>query len=144
MKMEEKKIKAILENKISLLGELKNQMKRQIKAIEESDEPSIIQALEAKENVIASLVKDDKEFSKCLARLDDKNRKVIAKKFEQYGVRIETETKKIIEIENNCEKKLIHEKQELLVKMKSLKNGRTLLKGYGVLSRIKPKISGSI
>ena len=63
MKMEEKKIKEILENKISLLGELKNQMKRQIKAIEESDEPSIIQALEAKENVIASLVKDDEEYS---------------------------------------------------------------------------------
>ena len=69
MKMEEKKIKAILENKISLLGELENQMKRQIKAIEESDEPSLIQTLEAKENVIASLVKDDKEFSNRLLEL---------------------------------------------------------------------------
>ena len=144
MKMEEKKIKAILENKISLLGELENQMKRQIKAIEESDEPSIIQALEAKETVIASLIKDDEEFDKCLARLDDKNRKVIAKNLKQFGARIEKEIKKIIEIENDCENKLTNEKQGLLVKMKSLKNGRTLLKGYGVSSRIKPKISGSI
>ena len=144
MKMEEKKIKAILENKISLLGELENQMKRQIKAIEESDEPSIIQALEAKETVIASLIKDDEEFDKCLARLDDKNRKVIAKKLKEFGVRIDTETEKIIEIENDCEKKLTNEKQGLLLKMKSLKNGRTLLKGYGISARIKPKISGSI
>ena len=142
--MEENKIKAILEKKISLLVELEDQIKRQIKAIDESDESSLIQALEAKENVIASLVKDDEEFDKCVARLDDKSRKVIAKNLKKFGIRIETETEKIIEIENNCEKKLINEKQELLVKIKSLKNGRTLLKGYGVSARIKPKISGSI
>ena len=140
----ENKIKAILEKKISLLGELEGQIKRQIKAIDESDESSLIKALEAKETLIASLVKDDKEFDKCVARLDDKSRKIIAKKLNKFGVRIETETEKIIEIENDCEKKLINEKHELLVKMKSLKNGRTLLKGYGVSSRIKPKISGSI
>ena len=142
--MEEKKLKAILEKKITLLGELEGQIKRQIKAIEESDEPALIQALEAKENVIAVLVKDDEEFDKYIAHLDDKNRKIIAKKLKEFGVRIETETEKIIEIENRCEKKLINEKQDLLVKMKSLKNGRTLLKGYGVSSRIKPRISGSI
>lgn len=142
--MEEKKLKAILEKKITLLGELEGQIKRQIKAIEESDEPALIQALEAKENVIAVLIKDDEEFDKYIAHLDDKNRKIIAKKLKEFGVRIETETEKIIEIENRCEKKLINEKQDLLVKMKSLKNGRTLLKGYRLSARIKPKISGSI
>ena len=142
--MEEKKLKAILEKKITLLGELEGQIKRQIKAIEESDEPALIQAIEAKENVIAVLVKDDEEFDKYIAHLDDKNRKIIAKKLKEFGVRIETETEKIIEIENRCEKKLINEKQDLLVKMKSLKNGRTLLKGYRLSARIKPRISGSI
>ena len=144
MKMEEKKIKAILEKKMILLSELEGQVKLQIKAIDENDEPSLIQALKAKENVIAALVQDDEEFDKCIARLDDKNRRVIAEKLEEFGVRIETETEKIIEIENDCEKKLVNDRQELLVKMKSLKNGRTLLKGYGVSARIKPKISGSI
>ena len=142
--MEEKKLKAILEKKITLLGELEGQIKRQIKAIEESDEPALIQALEAKENVIAVLVKDDEEFDKYIAHLDDKNRKIIAKKLKEFGVRIETETEKIIEIENRCEKKLINEQQDLLVKMKSLKNARTLLKGYRLSARIKPRISGSI
>ena len=98
--MEEKKLKAILEKKITLLGELEGQIKRQIKAIEESDEPALIQALEAKENVIALLVKDDEEFDKYIAHLDDKNRKIIAKKLKEFGVRIETETEKIIEMEN--------------------------------------------
>ena len=144
MKMEEKKIKAILEKRISLLGELENQMKQQVKAIDESDEPYLSKVLEVKGNLIASLVEDDEEFDKCIARLDDKNREVIARKLKEFGVRIETKTEKIIEIENDCEKKLINEKQDLLVKMKSLKNGRTLLKGYGVSLRIKPKISGSI
>ena len=144
MKMEQKQIKAILEKKMILLSELEGQVKLQIKAIDENDEPSLIQALKAKENVIAALVQDDEEFDKCIARLDDKNRRVIAEKLEEFGVRIETETEKIIEIEKDCEKKLVNEKQELLVKMKSLKNGRTLLKGYGVSARIKPKISGSI
>ena len=142
--MEEEKIKTILEKKISLLGELEGQIKRQMKAIEESDEPTLIQALAAKENVIALLVKDDEELDKCVARLDDKNRKVIAKKLKEFGVQIETETEKIIEMENHCKKKLINEKQELLTKMKSLKNGRTLLEGYKFSARIKPKISGSI
>ena len=94
--MEEKKLKAVLEKKITLLGELEGQIKRQIKAIEESDEPALIQALEAKENVIAALVKDDEEFDKYIAHLDDKNRKIIAKKLKEFGVRIETETEKII------------------------------------------------
>ncbi|MEC9019453.1 MAG: hypothetical protein VYE03_04765 [Nitrospinota bacterium] len=142
--MEEEKIKTILEKKISLLGELEGQIKRQMKAIEESDEPTLIQALAAKENVIALLVKDDEELDKCVARLDDKNRKVIAKKLQEFGVQIETETEKIIEMENHCEKKLINEKQELLTKIKSLKNGRTLIEGYKFSARIKPKISGSI
>ena len=83
--MEEEKIKTILEKKISLLGELEGQIKRQMKAIEESDEPTLIQALAAKENVIALLVKDDEELDKCVARLDDKNRKVIAKKLKEFG-----------------------------------------------------------
>ena len=122
--MELKKLKAILEKKITLLGELEGQIKRQIKAIEESDEPALIQALEAKENVIAVLVKDDEEFDKYIAHLDDKNRKIIAKRLKEFGVRIETETEKIIEIENRCEKKLINEQQDLLVKMKSLKTKR--------------------
>ena len=47
-------------------------------------------------------------------------------------------------MENDCEKKLMNERFELFERMKSLKNGRTLLKGYGRSPRIKPKLKGSI
>jgi len=144
MKTEEEKIKIILEKKIFLLGELESQTKKQRKAIDENDVPLLVEVLEAKEGVIASLVKDDEEFDQCVMCLNDTDRKIIVENFKEYGARIETETKKIIEIENDCERKLINEKKDLLLKMRSLKNGRTLLKGYGLSARIKPKISGSI
>ena len=50
----------------------------------------------------------------------------------------------IAEMENDCEKKLMNERFEIFERMKSLKNGRTLLKGYGRSPRIKPKLKGSI
>ena len=144
MKTEEEKIKIILEKKIFLLDELESQVKQQRKAIDENNVSSLVEVLEAKESVIASLIKDDEEFDGCVMRLNDTDRKIIVEKFKEYGARIEIETEKIIKIENDCERKLINEKKELLLKMKSLKNGRTLLKGYGLSARIKPKISGSI
>ncbi|MBC8282540.1 MAG: hypothetical protein H8E32_01910 [Nitrospinae bacterium] len=142
--MDEQKIKAILERKITLLGELEGQMKQQVKAIDENNGPLLLQILNAKEPVIASLVKDDEALDKCVALLDEKSRKGIAKKMKELGSRIEIETEKIIEMENDCDKKLINDKQELFEKMQSLKNGRILLKGYGMSTRVKPKISGSI
>ncbi len=142
--MHEQKIKQSLENKITLLAELAGQMNQQIKAIDENDEPSLVRILDAKEKVIESLVNDDKELDKQVALLDEKNRVAIAKNLKELGVQIEIETEKIIEMENDCEKKLINEKLELFEKMKSLKNGRTLLKGYGMSTRVKPKIKGSI
>ena len=96
MKTEEEKIKIILEKKIFLLGELESQIKQQRKAIDENDLSSLVEVLEAKESVIASLVKDDEEFDECVMRLNNADRKIIVKKFKEYGARIETETKKII------------------------------------------------
>jgi len=142
--MKEAKIKAILENKITLLAKLAGQMEEQVKAIDQNDKPSLTQILDAKEAVIESLVRDDQELEKGVALLDEKNRVAIANKLKELGTQIESEIEKIIGMENDCEKKLLNEKLELLEKMRSTRNGRTLLKGYGVSTRIKPKISGSI
>ncbi|MBT5469533.1 MAG: hypothetical protein HOK41_02920 [Nitrospina sp.] len=142
--MEEQKIKEILKNKLSLLEELSGQMKRQVQAIDGNDEPSLTQILNEKETVIESLVKDDEELEKHVALLGEKSRAAIAKNLKELGAQIETAIEKIVEVENDCEKKLINEKQGLYEKMKSMKTGRTLLKGYGLSTRIKPKISGSI
>ncbi len=142
--MEEAKIKAILENKITLLAKLAGQMEKQAKAVDQNDPSSLTQILDEKEAVIDSLVSDDQELEKGVALLDEKIRVVIANKLKDLGAQIESEIEKIIGMENDCEKKLLNEKFELLEKMRSTRNGRTLLKGYGVSARIKPKISGSI
>ena len=142
--MKEAKIKEILGNKITLLAKLAGQMENQVKAIEQNDEPLLTQILDEKEAVIESLVSDDQELEKGVAFLDEKSRVAIASKLKELGTQIESEIQKIIGMENDCEKKLLNEKSELFEKMRSTKNGRTLLKGYGVSARIKPKISGSI
>ena len=142
--MNEAKIKAILENKITLLAKLAEQMEKQVKAVDQNDESSLTQILDEKEAVIESLVRDDQELEKGVALLDEKNRVAIANKLKGLGTQIESEIEKITELENECEKNLLNEKFELLEKMRSTRNGRTLLKGYGVSARIKPKISGSI
>ena len=142
--MKEAKIKEILGNKITLLAKLAGQMENQVKAIDQNDEPLLTQILDEKEAVIESLVSDDQELEKGVALLDDKSRIAIASKLKELGTQVESEIQKIIGMENDCEKKLLNEKSELFEKMRSTKNGRTLLKGYGVSARIKPKISGSI
>jgi hypothetical protein len=142
--MNEVKIKAILENKMTLLAKLVEQTEKQVKAVDQNDESSLTQILDEKEAVIGSLVSDDQELEKEVALLDEKNRVAIANKLKELGTQIESEIEKITEMENECEKNLLNEKFELLEKMRSTRNGRTLLKGYGVSARIKPKISGSI
>jgi len=142
--MKEAKIKEILGNKITLLAKLAGQMENQVEAIDQNDEPLLTQILDEKEAVIESLVSDDQELEKRVALLDKKSRVAIASKLKELGTQIESEIQKIIGMENDCEKKLLNEKSELFEKMRSTKNGRTLLKGYGVSARIKSKISGSI
>ena len=142
--MKEAKIKEILGNKITLLAKLAGQMENQVEAIDQNDEPLLTQILDEKEAVIESLVSDDQELEKRVALLDKKSRVAIASKLKELGTQIESEIQKIIGMENDCEKKLLNEKSELFEKMRSTTNGRTLLKGYGVSARIKPKISGSI
>ncbi len=144
MKTEEQKIKAILENKIIQLGNLVKQMQEQVHAIDQNDESSLMKILDAKETVIASLVSEDRELETCVGLLDEKSRGSIAEKFKGLGTQIENEMGKIIEIENRCEEKLNNEKLELFEKMKSMKNGRTLLKGYGVSKRVRSKFSKNI
>ena len=142
--MAEQMIKSLLEKKLALLKELKGQIKKQTKAVDDSDERLLAQILSAKEKVIESLIKDDQELNKQVAILNEKNRIAIANNLREFDIQIEIETEKIAEMENDCEKKLMNERFELFEKMKLLKNGRTLLKGYGRSPRIKPKLKGSI
>ena len=137
-------IKNLLEKKLILLRALKEHLQKQKKAIGEGDEGLLTQILNAKEKVIESLIKDDQDLDRQVAILDEKNRIAIANNLQEFEIQIERETEKIAAMENDCEKKLMNERFELFERMKLLKNGRTLLKGYGRSPRIKPKVKGSI
>ena len=137
-------IKNLLEKKLTLLKELKGHLQKQNKAVDENDESLLAQILSAKEKVIESLIKDDQDLDRQVAILDEKSRIAIANNLHEFEIQIERETEKISEMENDCEKKLMNEKFELFERMKSLKNGRVLLKGYGRSPRIKPKLKESI
>ena len=137
-------IKNLIEKKLTLLKELKGHLQKQNKAVDENDERFLAQILSAKEKVIESLIEDDQDLDRQVAMLDEKTRIVIANNLQEFEIQIEIETEKIAEMENDCEKNLTSEKFELFERMKSLKNGRALLKVYGRSPRIKPKLKGRI
>ena len=137
-------IKNLIEKKLTLLKELKGHLQKQNKAVNENDELLLAQILSAKEKLIESLTKSAHELDKQIEVLDEKNRIAIANSLKELGVKIEIETEIIAEMENDCEKKLMNERLELFEKMKLLKNGRTLLKGYGRSPKINPRFKGSI
>ena len=142
--MAEQMIKNLLEKKLILLKELKEHLQKQNKAVDENDERFLAQILSAKEKVIESLIEDDQDLDRQVAILDEKTRIVIANNLQEFEIQIERETKKISEMENDCEKILTSEKFELFERIKSLIKVRALLKGYGRSPRIKPKLKGSI
>ena len=142
--MAEQVIKNLIEKKLTLLKELKGHLQKQNKAVDGNDERLLAQILNAKEKVIESLIKDDQDLDRQVAILDEKNRIAIANNLQDFEIQYERETEKIFEMENDCEKKLMNERFELFKRMKTLKNVRTLLKGYGRSPRIKPKLKGSI
>ena len=142
--MAEQVIKKLIKKKLTLLKELKGHLKKQNKAVDENDERLLAQTLNAKEKVIESLIKDDQDLDRQVAILDEKNRIAIANNLQEFEIQIEKETEIISGMENDCEENLMTERFELFERMKSLKNGRTLLKGYGRSPRIKPKFKGSI
>ena len=62
----------ILQNKLTFLAKLTRQMDKQVKFIDQNDEPSLTKILDEKESVIESLVSEDQELKKVVALLDDR------------------------------------------------------------------------
>ena len=106
-------IKNLIKKKLILLKKLKGHLQKQNKAVDENDERLLTQILSAKEKVIESLIKDDKDLDRQVAILDEKNRIAIANNLQEFETQIQRETEKISEMENDCEKKLMSERFEL-------------------------------
>ena len=115
-----------------------------MEVVNNQDDSRLAVIIEDKEGLIAGLNDTDQKISDLARDLDEATRESLAREFEELARRIETDLEKIIEQEIVCQEKLNIVKNEVLEKIKDVKNGQVLLKGYETPPRIKPKISNNV
>ena len=134
----------LLKHKKETCARLLQKIGEQVEAVNNQDHSRLAVIIEGKEGLIAGLNETDQKISDLARDLDEATRESLTREFEELGRRIDTDLKKIIEQETVCQGKLNIVKNEVLEKIKDVKNGKVLLKGYGISPRIKPKISKNV
>ena len=134
----------LLKHKKETCARLLQKIGEQVEAVNNQDHSRLAVIIEGKEGLIAGLNETDQKISDLAHDLDEATRESLTREFEELGRRIDTDLKKIIEQETVCQEKLNIVKNEVLEKIKDVKNGKVLLKGYGISPRIKPKISKNV
>jgi len=134
----------LLKHKKETCARLLQKIGEQVEAVNNQDHSRLAVIIEGKEGLIAGLNETDQKISDLARDLDGATRESLTREFEELGRRIDTDLKKIIEQETVCQEKLNIVKNEVLEKIKDVKNGKVLLKGYGISPRIKPKISKNV
>ena len=134
----------LLKHKKETCARLLQKIGEQVEAVNNQDHSRLAVIIEGKEGLIAGLNETDQKISDLARDLDEATRESLTREFEELGRRIDTDLKKIIEQETVCHEKLNIVKNEVLEKIKDVKNGKVLLKGYGISPRIKPKISKNV
>ena len=134
----------LLKHKKETCARLLQKIGEQVEAVHNQDHSRLAVIIEGKEGLISGLNETDQKISDLAHDLDEATRESLTREFEELGRRIDTDLKKIIEQETVCQEKLNIVKNEVLEKIKDVKNGKVLLKGYGISPRIKPKISKNV
>ena len=144
MDKQKKEITKLLKYKQKTCAQLLEKMGEQMEAVRIQDNSRLLLIIEVKENLILDLNKTDQKISDLAKNLSDTAQRSLVKDNEALGNRIELDLEKIIEQETVCQKKLNILKNGILEKIKAVKKGQTLLKGYGLSQRTKPKISKNV
>jgi len=144
MDKQKTEIVKLLKHKQETCARLLEKMSEQMEAVNSQDNSRLAVIVEAKEGLIDGLNETDQEIAALVEGLDEAAQESLVNENEKLGNRIESDLGKIIEQETVCQEKLNLVKSEVLEKIKTVKNGQTLLKGYGVSKRIKPKISKNV
>ena len=144
MEKQKTEIVRLLKHKKETCARLLQKIGEQVEAVNNQDHSRLTVIIEGKEGLIAELNETDQKISDLARDLDEATRESLTREFEELGRRIDTDLKKIIEQETVCQEKLNIVKNEVLEKIKDVKNGKVLLKGYGISPRIKPKISKNV
>ena len=144
MDKQKKEITKLLKYKQETCAQLLEKMGEQMEAVRIQDNSRLLLIIEVKEKLILDLNKTDQKISDLAKNLSDTTQRSLVKDNEELSNRIELDLEKIIEQETVCQKKLNILKNGILEKIKAVKKGQTLLKGYGLSQRIKPKISKNV
>jgi hypothetical protein len=144
MNKQEIEIFNLLKYKQETCVRLFEKMSEQMKAVDTQDESRLATIVEEKEVLIADLNEIDQKIDGLARDLDQTILSSLTSGNAELTQRIESDLEKIVEQETICQTKLNLEKSEVLEKIKAVKSGQRLLKGYGVSQRIKPKISKNI
>ena len=144
MDKQKKEITKLLKYKQKTCAQLLEKMGEQMEAVRIQDNSRLLLIIEVKEKLILDLNKIDQKISDLAKNLSDTTQRSLVKDNEELSNRIELDLEKIIEQETVCQKKLNILKNGILEKIKAVKKGQTLLKGYGLSQRIKPKISKNV
>ena len=144
MDKQKNEITKLLKYKQKTCAQLLEKMGEQMEAVRIQDNSRLLLIIEVKEKLILDLNKTDQKISDLAKNLSDTAQRSLVKDNETLGNRIELDLEKIIEQETVCQKKLNILKNGILEKIKAVKKGQTLLKGYGLSQRIKPKISKNV
>ncbi len=137
-------IAKLLKYKQRICAQLLEKMNEQMEALRAQNNSRLLLIIEVKEKMILDLNKTDQKIIDLAKKLSETAQVSLANDNEELGKRIELDLEKIIEQEQVCQEKLSLVKNGLLEKMKAVKKGQTLLKGYGLSQRIKPKISKNV
>ena len=144
MDKQKKEITKLLKYKQKTCAQLLEKMGEQMEAVRIQDNSRLLLIIDVKEKLILDLNKTDQKISDLAKNLSDTAQWSLVKDNETLGNRIELDLEKIIEQETVCQKKLNILKNGILEKIKAVKKGQTLLKGYGLSQRTKPKISKNV
>ena len=144
MNKQEIEIFSLLKHKQETCARLLLKMGEQMQAVNDQDDSQLVVIVEAKEGLITSLNEIDQKIAELARGLDAVARESLTREYKELGHRIESDLEKIIEQETVCQEKLNLVKTEIVEKIKGLRKGQELLKGYERSQRIKPKISRNV
>jgi hypothetical protein len=144
MNTKKMEIVSLLKHKQETCTQLLKKMREQMKAVDTQDEFRLATIVEEKEVLITGLNEIDQKIAGLASDFDQTTLTSLTSENEELAQSIESDLKKIIDHETACQTKLNLVKSEVLEKIKAVKSGQRLLKGYGVSQRIKSKISKNV
>ena len=112
--------------------------------VEKEDEPGLIAVIEKKNTLMETAQEIDQKVAEQFQTLSKADQEKLAKEAEHVRKEMESLLEQIIGIEDECKAILSQRQSTLLDKLNELRRGKVLAKGYGLPTRIKPKVSKSV